>query len=85
MNKIEKLKKLRSLSEDTSTTEAERNLAYKRYLEFKSKYSLELEDEKDEIELLDIKVNNEFEGILLSYVLSSFGIDKIYHKKIILN
>ncbi|MFR4518972.1 MAG: DUF2786 domain-containing protein [Fusobacterium sp.] len=79
MNKIEKLKKLRSLSEDTSTTEAERNLAYKRYLEFKSKYSLE--DEEDEIELLDIKVNNEFESILLSYVLSSFGIDKTYHKK----
>lgn len=79
MDKIEKLKKLRSLSEDTSTTEAERNLAYKKYLEFKGKYSLK--DEEDEIEVLDIKVNNEFEDILLSYVLSSFGIYKTYHRK----
>ena len=79
MDKIEKLKKLRNLSEDTSTTEAERSLAYQRYLEYKSKYSLE--DEENEIELLNIKVNNEFEGILLSYVLSSFGINNIYHKK----
>lgn len=40
MTKLEKLKKLRDLSEDLSTTPAERELAYKRYIEFKSKYSL---------------------------------------------
>ena len=43
---LNKLRKLRTLSQDMTTTEAERELAYKKYQELKKKYTknLKIED-----------------------------------------
>lgn len=79
MTKLEKLKKLRDLSEDLSTTPAERELAYKRYIEFKSKYSLNDEDVEEKI--FNIKTNTEFELTLLDNILYTFGIKEVYNFK----
>lgn len=77
-NKLLKLKKLRALSEDTSTTQSERQLAYERYVEFKEKYNLE---DPEEEERFFIKTDNFYQRALLFYILYSFNIEKIYHQK----
>ena len=79
MTKLDKLKKLRDLSEDLSTTPAERELASKRYIEFKSKYSLNDEDVEEEI--FNIKTSTEYELALLDNILYTFGIKELYNFK----
>lgn len=79
-NKLEKLKKLRALSEDSSTTQAERELAYQRYIDFKAKYSLDDIESEERTEKLFIRVKNEYEEELLNYIAYSFGIDTYKEK-----
>lgn len=77
-NKLEKLRKLRSLSEDTRATLFERELAYKKYVEYKNKYSLD--DTKSQKKFVDIKVDNQYETYLLHAILGTFNLD-IYHTR----
>ena len=71
-NKLEKLRKLRSLAEDSRATPSERELAYKKYVEYKNKYSLD--DTKSQKELVDIKVDNQYETYLLYAILDTFNL-----------
>lgn len=74
-----KLEKLRKLSEDTSTTENERELAYKRYVEFKEKY--QLKDNEEEEKRYFIRTKNIYEKSLLCHILWSFNIENLYFEK----
>lgn len=78
-NKLEKLKKLRALSEDKSTTDAERQLAYQKYTEFKEKYHLN--DDEEEKKRFEIRVKNFYEWELFAYIAWSFGIEDTYKQK----
>lgn len=77
-NKLEKLKKLRSLAEDNRATPSERELAYKKYVEYKNKYSLD--DSELPKEFVFIKAADQYELKLLYSILDSFKLE-MYHLK----
>lgn len=77
-NKLEKLRKLRALAEDDRTTPSERELAFQRYIEYKNKYGLD--DVESQKELVNIKVDNQYEVYLLLAILDTFNLD-VYHMK----
>lgn len=77
--KLLKLQKLRNLSNDMSTTESERKLAYQRYVEFKEKYNLEFLEEKEERYF--IRASNFYENVLLTYILMSFEVESYSQKR----
>lgn len=78
--KIEKLRKLRNLSEDKSTTPSERELAYQKYVEYKKKYSLE-DFEEEEKKFHYIRAKDFYSSNLLFYILVSFGLEPYSQKR----
>lgn len=78
-NKLEKLRKLRSLAEDTSTTLFERELAHQKYVEYKNKYSLD--DTEIKRDFVFIKVSDQHELKLLYAIVDSFNIEMYQLKK----
>ena len=72
---LDKLRKLRALSQDTITTEAERELAYKKYQELKKKYTIDDAELEEKEKCFVIKTQNSFERELLLYILWSFDLE----------
>lgn len=77
--KLEKLRKLRSLAEDTSTTPSERELAHQKYVEYKNKYSLD--DIEIQREFIFMKSANQYELKLLYSIINSFNLEMYTVKK----
>ncbi|MDH6456945.1 hypothetical protein M2102_000560 [Fusobacterium sp. PH5-7] len=77
---LDKLRKLRALSQDMTTTEAERELAYKRYQEIKKKYAVDDSELEEKEERFHIRVQNTFEKDLLRYILWSFDLTSYTEK-----
>ena len=76
-SKLEKLKKLRSLSEDFRATNSEREIAYKKYIEYKAKYGLDDEEEEQEYTL---KAISKQEFYLLIAIIYSFKLEPYKYK-----